>query len=520
MNLNRSRQGTLPNEGRIYDSLVSLRFSLREKEKNEVLFMAIFYCQTSLIARSKGRSATAASAYRSAEKILDERTGVLHDYEKKKGVLDKSVFNSAGLSRAELWNLAEASEKRSDSRVAREWILALPHELRRGAHQRIIEQFSQTLTEQYGAAIDVCVHAPGKGGDNRNLHAHLLMTTRPMESTGELGKLKTELEWSDAKLRENGLPTGRQQIEAIREKWASIVNSELEAAGLQEHISHLSLKAQGVEDKIPEIHVGPLNTQLARMGYVERASRWQLNEKIKAQNNVIDIQIARIERMQNQPQTNQTNDAKASQKLTYGGGLAASQNAADEVYQQSKKRHEAQQKQTSDQSDKEPWVPASIDPKKGSVISMFQQDSEGVYRWTKGKNEGTEAFRDAGKAIHSQTSNSWAVAAELELAQQKVQSGEWKEIRAFGAEEYRRAAWIQGQSMGIQVEGYKPTKEELAKHSQAPSQGLAGDQKTAHAATQSRFQQDPKFRGQFEKDSPQNTSKSSSSSAPSRGPRM
>ena len=82
--------------------------------------MAIFYCQTSLIARSKGRSATAAAAYRAAEKIMDERTGIINDYERKKGVLDKFVFNSAGLSREELWNLAEMSEKRSDSRVARE----------------------------------------------------------------------------------------------------------------------------------------------------------------------------------------------------------------------------------------------------------------------------------------------------------------------------------------------------------------------------------------------------------------
>lgn len=486
--------------------------------------MAIFYCQTSLIARGKGRSATAASAYRSAEKILDERTGVLHDYEKKKGVLDKSVFNSSGLSRSELWNLAEASEKRSDSRVAREWILALPHELRRDAHQRIIEQFSQTLVEQYRVAIDVCVHAPGKGGDNRNLHAHLLMTTRPMEATGELGKLKTELEWSDAKLRKNGLPTGRQQIDAIREKWASIVNSELEAAGLQDRISHLSLKDQGITDKIPEIHVGPLNTQLARMGYRERASRWQLNEEIKAQNNVIDIQIARIKTMQNQPQTIEKTDAKASQKPIHGGGLAASQEAAEEAYQQSKKRLETQQKQAQERQESEHWKPAQVDPAKGAVINMFQGDTQGVYRWTKGKNEGDEAFRDAGKAIHSQTTNSWAIAAELELAQEKVQRGEWKEIRAFGSDEYRRAAWIQGQSMGIQVEGYKPTKDELAKYGQAPTQGLAGDQKTSDTATQNRFQQDPKFQSKFEKDSPQNISKnntySPSTDAPSRGPRM
>lgn len=483
--------------------------------------MAIFYCQTSLIARSKGRSATAAAAYRAAEKIMDERTGIVHDFERKKGVLDKHIFNSAGLSRSELWNLAEISDRRSDSRVAREWILALPHELMRDAHQRIIERFSQALIDQYQVAIDVCVHAPGRGGDNRNLHAHLLMTTRPMDATGELGKQKTFLEWSDAKLRKNGLPTGRQQIDAIREKWSSIVNSELEAAGLDERVSHLSLKAQGITDKIPEIHVGPLNTQLARMGYSERASRWQLNEAIRAQNNIIDIQTARITRMQNQTQTSEKNDAQASQKPAAGfGGLAASQEAAEEAYKQAKQRMDAQQKQAAEQAEDERWKPATIDPSKGSVISMFQQDAQGVYRWTKGKNEGAEAFRDNGKAIHSQTTNSWALAAELELAQQKMRDGEWREVRAFGSDEYRRAVWIQGQTMGIQVEGYKPTKEELAKYGQAPAQGLVGDQKPVAEATQNRFQPDPKFQGKFEKNAGTTNTPDSSNSSPSRSPKM
>ena len=122
---------------------------------------------------------------------------------------------------------------------------------------------------------------------------------------------------------------------------------------------------------------------------------------------------------------------------------------------------------------------------------MFQQDSEGVYRWTKGKNEGAEAFRDGGKAIYSQTTNNWAIAAELELAQQKVQAGEWKEIRAFGAEEYRRAAWIQGRAMGIKVEGYKPSKEELAQYGQAPSQGLRAIKRRLIRPTKAAFNKTP-----------------------------
>lgn len=454
--------------------------------------MAIFYCQTSLISRAKGRSSTAAAAYRAAEKITDERTGLVNDYERKKGVLDKFLFNNQGLTRAELWNRAELAEKRSDSRVAREWILALPHELMRDSHQKIIEQFSHSLIERYGVAIDVCVHAPAKGGDHRNLHAHLLMTTRSINAHGKLGDQKSFLEWSDAKLRKNGLPTGDQQLEKIRESWALIVNAELKTAGLKEQITHLSLKDQAIE-KIPQIHVGPLNTQLARMGYHQRASRWQLNEQIKAHNNIVNLDDKRILRMQQQ--TQKAAPSSESKKVNAHGGIAANWQAAEEAELQAIQRLEQHHKKEIEE-ELSGWKPAQINPEKGSVIAMFQQDTQGVYRWTKGANEGTEAFRDTGKAIHSQTINSWALAAELELAKQKLDAGEWREIRAFGSDQYRKAIWIQGQTMGIEVAGYTPTKEELAKYAQAPAQGLAGDEKSIPT---NRFAQDQKFENKFTK---------------------
>lgn len=465
--------------------------------------MAIFYCQTVPIARSKGRSATASAAYRAAEKVIDQRTGHVHDYSLKKGVLDRFMFNNAGMTRSELWNLAERSENRADARVAREWVLALPHELNREAHKRIIENFSHGLIQRYGVGIDVCVHTPGRGGDDRNLHAHLLMTTRSIQANGELSNRKTPLEWSDADLRKNKLPSGAQQIQFIREGWAAIVNAELQAAGLSERITHLSLKAQGREERIPQIHVGAMNTNLARMGYSDRASRWQLNEKIKAQNNVIDLNQMRILRMQQQTQNAApSSDVLESKKLNTHGGVAASWQAAEEAELQAIKRLEPHHKKEIDELQKEKelsgWKPAQINPEKGSVITMFQQDVQGVYRWTRGQNEGQEAFRDTGKAIHSQTINSWALAAELELAKQKLDAGDWREIRAFGSEQYRRAIWIQGQTMNIQVNGYTPTKEELVKYAQAPTQGLAGDEKSIPV---NRFAADPKFQNKFDKNS-------------------
>lgn len=482
--------------------------------------MAIFYCQTVPIARSKGRSATASASYRAAEKIIDERTGVVHDYTLKSGVLDKFLFNAGGLTRSELWNLAEKAEKRSDARVAREWTLALPHELNREAHRRIIEKFSHGLIERYGAGIDVCVHAPGRGGDDRNLHAHLLMTTRSFLANGELSNKKTPLEWSDAALRKNKLPSGAQQIEFIREGWASIVNSELEAAGLDERISHLSLKDQGREERIPQIHVGALNTNLARMGYSERASRWQLNEKIKAQNNIIDFTEKRILHMQQQTQKALSSDALESKKVNTHGGVAANWQAAEEAELQAIKRLEQHHKKEIDELKKQEklsgWKPAQINPEKGAVITMFQQDAQGVYRWIKGQNEGQEAFRDAGKAIHSQTINSWALAAELELAKQKLDAGDWREIRAFGSEQYRKAIWIQGQTMGIEVAGYTPTKEELAKYAQVPSQGLAGDEKSIP----NRFAQDSKFENKFTKNTGEENNPDQPKSTPAHSQKM
>jgi hypothetical protein len=483
--------------------------------------MAIFYCQTVPIARSKGRSATASAAYRAAEKVIDQRTGHVHDYSLKKGVLDRFMFNSAGMTRSELWNLAERSENRADARVAREWVLALPHELNREAHNRIIKTFSQGLIERYGVGIDVCVHAPGRGGDDRNLHAHLLMTTRSISANGELSKKKTPLEWSDTDLRKNKLPTGAKQIQFIREGWAAIVNTELQAAGLNERITHLSLKAQGREERIPQIHVGALNTNLARMGYIERATRWQLNEKIKAENNVIDLNQMRILRMQQTQNAAPSSDVLESKKFNTHGGVAASWQAAEEAELQAIKRLEQHHKKEIDELQKEKelsgWKPAQINPEKGSVITMFQQDVQGVYRWTRGQNEGQEAFRDTGKAIHSQTINSWALAAELELAKQKVDAGDWKEIRAFGSEQYRRAIWIQGQTMNIQVSGYSPTKEELAKYAQAPAQGLAGDEKSIPT---NRFAQDSKFENKFAKNTGGNDNPDQPKATPAHSQKM
>src|SRR5690606_5667727 len=118
--------------------------------------------------RSKGDSAVAAAAYRSGARLKDERTGTIHRYEKRKGVKSAFIVAPHGsdekfLTRAFLWNAAEQAETRKNARVAREVILALPHELSDKARAELARDMALYLMERYRVAVDVAVHSPVKG---------------------------------------------------------------------------------------------------------------------------------------------------------------------------------------------------------------------------------------------------------------------------------------------------------------------------------------------------------------------
>lgn len=152
--------------------------------------MAIFYCQMSVVSRSSGRSAVAAVAYRSAEKLTNERDGLTHDYTHRSGVEHSEIVLPQGSDakwardRSALWNVAELVEKRKDARVAREFVLALPHELSSEKRLSLTREFAQDLADRYGGAVDFAIHAPHRDGDVRNHHAHVLMTTRQVTAEG------------------------------------------------------------------------------------------------------------------------------------------------------------------------------------------------------------------------------------------------------------------------------------------------------------------------------------------------
>lgn len=236
--------------------------------------MATYHCSIKPISRGAGRSGTAAAAYRAAVCLKDERTGEVHDYTRKQGVeYTELVFpHGVNMSREELWNAAEGAEKRKDARIAREFELALPVELTKEQRRELATGFARYLVEQYGVAADVSLHEPNRKGDQRNHHAHILITTRQISVQG-LGN-KADLEQEDKALRAQKKNTGRQQIEIIRATWAAQCNLALQRAGSHERVSHKSLEAQGI-DRAPTVHMGPVATAMERRGI--RSERGELN---------------------------------------------------------------------------------------------------------------------------------------------------------------------------------------------------------------------------------------------------
>jgi ATP-dependent exoDNAse (exonuclease V) alpha subunit len=147
--------------------------------------------------------------------------------------------------------------------VAREYEVALPHELNAAQRRDLVRAFAQDLAERHGGAIDVAIHRPHREGDTRNHHAHLLATTRVVTDAG-LGE-KTAIEWKDADRARRGLESGRIEVTAIRSRWAAIVNEHLAEHGHTARIDHRSLDAQGV-DREPTYHKGPAVTAIERRG--------------------------------------------------------------------------------------------------------------------------------------------------------------------------------------------------------------------------------------------------------------
>jgi ATP-dependent exoDNAse (exonuclease V) alpha subunit len=204
--------------------------------------VAIYHLSVKTVSRSSGRSATAAAAYRAGEEIVDERTGLVHDYTRRSGVVSAELTLPANSpawagDRSALWNAAEQSETRKNSTVAREFEIALPDELTPEQRRQLVGTFAKELADRHGVAVDAAIHLPDREGDKRNHHAHVLTTTRRLGPEGFTEKAR---ELDDRK-------TGPELVSQWRERWGELTNEALERAGSPARVDHRSLEAQRAE---------------------------------------------------------------------------------------------------------------------------------------------------------------------------------------------------------------------------------------------------------------------------------
>ena len=244
--------------------------------------MAIFIASTKSISRGSGQSAVASASYRAGVELEDKRYGKTHDYSKKHGVMSADIILPSALAdakatvdRGELWNKAELAEKRKDARVAREWLVNLPHELNEQERKELAHSFAQTLADRYGTIADCAIHQPtqkeiDRGADPRNFHAHILFTTRTAELDDNFEivlKDKATIELSDKNRRSLGLERVSEEIKEVRKIWEQTANDKLAERNLK-LIDSRSYVDQG-KDIEPQLKMGSVATKLERDAYAE-----------------------------------------------------------------------------------------------------------------------------------------------------------------------------------------------------------------------------------------------------------
>jgi hypothetical protein len=247
-----------------------------------ILAMAIYSFRMQVIGRSAGRSATAAAAYRSGEQLTDERTGQVHDYSGKSDIYASEIWVPEGApdrmsDRATLWNEVERGEKRKDSQLCNEIMIALPVELSHEQKQALTREYVQGEFVRQGMIADICYH----DFDSHNPHAHIMLTMRPVNEEG-FGKKKRQ--WNK-----------RDAVKEYRADWAEYANRALEQAGFDERIDHRSLKEQGIERE-PQIHLGAKVMEMEARGIQTRVG--DESRRISQANRDRQRQAAKLEKLQ------------------------------------------------------------------------------------------------------------------------------------------------------------------------------------------------------------------------------
>ena len=316
--------------------------------------MAIYHLEAKIISRGLGRSACAAAAYMSCSKILNDYDGIEHDYTRKRGLVWEHVFLPQNApaewqDRSVFWNAVEEEEKTKDSRLAREFVAALPIELDKDEWKRILAEFIEQQFVADGMCADVAIHDTGTG----NPHAHIMLTVRPLDENGkwqyktekeylcvrngeERGFTAAEFKTAQAEGWEKQYPYkvgkkkiymapseveahgyeradkhpkskkfGRQnpitarwnseeQLVKWRAAWAEIVNKNLEQCGLDERIDHRSFADRGIDEQ-PTIHEGVIARALEAKGII--SDRCELNRQIREDNRLLQALKSDVKRL-------------------------------------------------------------------------------------------------------------------------------------------------------------------------------------------------------------------------------
>ena len=273
--------------------------------------MAIYHLCIKIISRGKGKSAVAASAYRSGEKIKNEYDGVVHDFTRKGGIAHTEILLPQNapqefVNRSVLWNSVEKIEKSKNSQLAREIEVALPKELDREKQINLVRDYVKENFVKVGMCADIALHDKNDG----NPHCHILLTMRPLNEDTTWGakskkeyildenREKIKLKNGNYKTRKINTTDWNEQdkAEEWRKAWADITNKYLEENSIQDKVDYRSYLRQGIE-QIPTIHLGVSATQMEKKGIA--TDRGNINREIKHHNKILREISRRIKALLN-----------------------------------------------------------------------------------------------------------------------------------------------------------------------------------------------------------------------------
>lgn len=262
--------------------------------------MAIYHFSGQIISRSKGQSAVASAAYRSGEKLYDERYGQTKFYKRETEpitfILKPDHAPDWCLVRERLWNEVEKHEKAKNSQLAREFNVALPIEFSLEEQVALTKEYCQTSFVEKGMVADVAIHLD----DEKNPHFHVMLTTRPFDEHGQWSIKSRKIYLYDdagnplytksgyrANRKENVIDwDSKETMLAWRKGWADLTNTYLEKNGFSERISEKSYAELGL-DKQPTIHEGYVARQMEKNG--RSSDRVQINVLVKKENTTKEI---------------------------------------------------------------------------------------------------------------------------------------------------------------------------------------------------------------------------------------